>query len=89
MEKNNLLEAYKFYEILYDQYAPKAYGFLLGQLQKKQDAENVLMEIFEKIWEDLDTFKTDTEKRIKKIIVSTYYQSSIYQKGLIKHNQLI
>lgn len=75
MKRNNLIEAYEFYELLYDKYAAKAYGFLLQNTNSKQDAEKLMIDIFYKIWQNLETYKTDTEKQIKKIVVSSYYQS--------------
>ena len=51
------LQAFK---LLYDKYGLKVYQFSRKYLHDKQDAEDVLNEVFLKVWENRRSLKTDT-----------------------------
>jgi len=55
--RNGNLQAFR---LLYDKYSLKVYHFSKKYLQEKQDAEDVLNEVFLKIWENRETLKSDT-----------------------------
>ncbi len=65
----------KAYQILFERYAPKIYSFALSYLKNKADAEELVQDVFLKIWEKRETL--DVSRNIKsfifKIAVNTIY----------------
>jgi len=57
------------FEELYNRYSPKMYGFLLNKVNSKEVAEQLLMDVFLRIWENIDDFKDNPEKKILKEIL--------------------
>lgn len=57
------------FEKLYNSYSPKMYGFLLKKVNSKEVAEQLLMDIFLRVWENIDDFKDNPEKKILKEIL--------------------
>lgn len=47
LKKGNLLA----FNTLYKEYSPRLYGFALGYLKSKEEAEELVQEVFTKIWE--------------------------------------
>jgi RNA polymerase sigma-70 factor (ECF subfamily) len=68
-ETNDNILRLDHFEELYNRYSPKIYGFLLKKVNSKEEAEQLLMDIFLRIWENIDDFKKDPEKRILKEIL--------------------
>jgi RNA polymerase sigma-70 factor (ECF subfamily) len=63
------------YQILFERYAPKIYSFAFSYLKNKADAEELVQDVFLKIWEKRETL--DVSRNIKsfifKIAVNTIY----------------
>ena len=63
------------YQELFERYAPRIYQFSLSYLKNQADAEELVQDVFLKIWEKRDTL--DQSKNIKsfifKIAVNTIY----------------
>jgi len=57
------------FEELYNRYSPKMYGFLFKKVNSKEEAEQLLMDVFLRIWENIDDFKDNPEKKILKEIL--------------------
>ncbi len=58
------------FELLYDKYAPKAFGFIKQYTNNKEEAEGFLIDVFLRAWDDIKTFDEHTEKKIMKILLS-------------------
>ncbi|MEJ7827933.1 MAG: hypothetical protein WKF91_07055 [Segetibacter sp.] len=63
---------YTNFEALYDEYSAKAFGFIVKHSDTKQEAEQLLSNVYLKIWGDIKSFEksTNTEKKIIAIILS-------------------
>lgn len=63
---------YRNFEVLYDEYSPKAFGFIVKHTDTKHEAEELLSNVYLKIWSDIKNFEnsTKTEKKIIAIILS-------------------
>lgn len=61
----------KAFELLYDDYAPKAYGFITKYTDNKEQAEKIMMKVFLKVWDEINTFGEQVDKEIIRIILST------------------
>jgi len=48
------------FKLLFDKYGNRLYQFSLKYLREKEDAEDLLSEVFLKIWENRHTLKTNT-----------------------------
>lgn len=59
------------FEKLYDNYAPKAYGFIINHTKSKDQAEKYMMNVFLKVWENITTFDHEAEKKIQHIVLTT------------------
>ncbi|MDQ6757276.1 MAG: hypothetical protein M3004_10110 [Bacteroidota bacterium] len=59
------------FEYLYDTYAPKAFGFITKLTGTKEQAEEYMVNVFLKVWEDIRSFDIDAEKKIQKIVLIT------------------
>jgi len=63
---------YKAFEKLYDDYAPKIFGFLILNCETKEQAEKYLMDIFLQVWDDIKNFNVDAEKKINRIVLINF-----------------
>jgi uncharacterized Ntn-hydrolase superfamily protein len=63
---------YSNFEALYDEYSPKAFGFIVKHTDTKQEAEELLSNVYLKIWQDIKNFENsaNTEKKIITLILS-------------------
>ncbi|MGI8583723.1 MAG: RNA polymerase sigma factor [Chitinophagaceae bacterium] len=68
-ERENAIHDYEAFELLYDKYAPKAYGFIVKHTNSKEQAEEFLTKVFLKVWDDIKTFDKDAEKKIQQIVL--------------------
>ncbi len=68
MEHNFVIDRTNF-ERLYDNYAPKAYGFITRHSDTKEQAEEFMVTVFLKVWENIKTFDHDAEKKIQQIVL--------------------
>ena len=46
------------FTLLYDNYSKSLYGIIFNLIKVKEEAEDVLQEVFVKIWKDIDTYNT-------------------------------
>ncbi len=46
------------FTLLYDNYAKSLYGIIFNLIKDKEEAEDVLQEVFIKIWKNIDTYNT-------------------------------
>ena len=63
---------YTNFEALYDEYSAKVFGFIVKHTDTKHDAEELLSNVYLKIWGDIKNFEnsTTTEKKIISILLS-------------------
>lgn len=59
------------FEWLYDTYAPKAFGFITKHTKTKEEAEDMMMHVFLKVWENIKSFDKDIEQKFKRIVLMT------------------
>ena len=48
------------FKVLFEKYGPRLYQFSIKYLREKEDAEDLLNEVFLKIWQNRHTLKTNT-----------------------------
>ncbi len=70
MTINNLDNDYvdndlKTLERLYDLYSMKVFGFITNLTDSKEVAEEFLINVFLKVWDDIRSFESNTDNRIK------------------------
>ncbi len=58
------------FELLYDTYAPKIFGFILKYADTKDIAQDYLSRVFLKIWSDIKNFEANTEAKIMVILLA-------------------
>lgn len=46
------------FKLLYDNYSKSLYGIIFNLIKDKEEAEDVLQEVFVKIWKNIDTYNT-------------------------------
>ncbi len=68
-EKQNAQNDRTYFEWLYDTHAPKAFGFITKHTNTKEQAEEYMMNVFLKVWDDIKNFNTDEEKKIQQIVL--------------------
>lgn len=61
---------YKSFELLYDKYAPKAYGFITQYADTKEEADEFLKNVFLRAWDNIKTFDEHPEKKFVGILLS-------------------
>ncbi len=69
-KEQNAYHDYENFELLYDKYAPKAFGFITQYADTKEEAEEFLKNVFLKAWDDIKTFDEHSEKKIVRILLS-------------------
>ncbi|MEO7294349.1 MAG: hypothetical protein ABIW34_14670 [Ginsengibacter sp.] len=69
------------FELLYDKYAPRAFGFITGYTDTKEQAEKFMTDVFLNVWADIKTFEKDPEKKIQHILLMVC-------KPIFKKNQI-
>ncbi len=57
------------FEELYDKHSPKAFGFITQHTDTKEEAEEYMMNVFLKVWENIKAFDKDAEKKIQQIVL--------------------
>ncbi len=62
---------YHTFELLYDTYAPKAFGFIVSRTNNKEKAEEYLTSVFLKVWQEIKTIDEQAEKKFLKILLLT------------------
>ena len=60
---------YCSFEILYDKYSPKIYGYLIKNTNSKQQADELLVNIFLTFWDNFETIDKDSDKQMMKIFL--------------------
>lgn len=70
LEKSDISFYHRRFENLYDKYSPKVNGFLISQTDSKEQAEELLINVFLKVWAEIRTFKETDEKKIIIILLS-------------------
>lgn len=60
---------FKTFESIYDQYAPKVFGFITRYTNTKHQAEELLANIFLEVWEEIKKGNEWSEKIIIKILL--------------------
>ena len=84
----------KAFDLLFDRYSRKIYGFALRYLKSEVDAEGVVQDVFLYIWKSRKNIKTDTNFRsylftitinlIKKVFRREVYQSKFKMEVGVK-----
>ncbi len=70
----NTKEDYKAFELLYDKYAPKALGFIAQYTNSKEKAEEFLVIVFLRVWNDIKSFDEKAEKQFLRILLLVWKQ---------------
>ncbi len=68
-ESKNAIDDYEAFELFYDKYAPKVFGFIVKHTNSKEQAEEFLTNVFLKVWDD-KAFSVHPEKNILRILLS-------------------
>jgi hypothetical protein len=63
------MNSYKTFELLYDKYAPKALGFITRYTNTKEQAEELLVNVFLEVWNEINKYEDCSEKIILKILL--------------------
>ena len=50
------------FTLLYDNYSKSLYGIIFNLIKDKEEAEDVLQEVFVKIWKNIDTYNTSKDR---------------------------
>ncbi|MDQ6903740.1 MAG: hypothetical protein M3139_12090 [Bacteroidota bacterium] len=58
------------FEFLYEKYSSKLFGFLICRTGSHEKAEELLMKVFLKIWEQIAAFDENEEKKVMIILFS-------------------
>jgi RNA polymerase sigma-70 factor (ECF subfamily) len=59
----------QFFSLLFDRYGKRLYHFALGYLKSAEDAEEVVQEVFLKIWDN--RAELSAEKSLESVLLST------------------
>ena len=59
----------RVFEKLYDKFSPKIFGFISQYADSKQEAEEYLVKVFLRIWNDITELDDTTENRILYIVL--------------------
>lgn len=70
VEENDISNYRMLFESLYNKYSPKVYGFLIKQSHSNEQAEELLIKVFLKVWDQITTFTENEEKKIIIIVLS-------------------
>ena len=54
------------FEALYDKHSPKNFGYILKHASNKLDAEKLLMNVYLKIWSDIEAFEGNINAELRK-----------------------
>ena len=60
---------YRSFERLYENHAPKIYGYLIKNTYSKQQADKFLVNVFLSLWDNIETVDKDPDKQIMKIFL--------------------
>lgn len=73
------------FTLLYDMYSKSLYGVIFNLLKDKEEAEDVLQEVFVKIWKNIDSYN-ETKGRFFTWILNIARNSSIDRLRSKSHN---
>lgn len=59
-------------EYIYDTHSPQIFGILMTMGYTTTEAEQYLLKIFHKVWENINSFQKDEDHQILKIIRITF-----------------
>lgn len=69
IENSKLDSDHTFFKSLYENYAPKVFGFITNHTATKAEAEELMMNVFMKIWEDIKANDHEAERKIQRIVL--------------------
>ncbi|MCP5893875.1 sigma-70 family RNA polymerase sigma factor, partial [Klebsiella pneumoniae] len=75
----------KAFTLLYDMYSKSLYGIIFNLLKDKEESEDVLQEVFVKIWKNIDSYN-DSKGRFFTWILNIARNSSIDRLRSKSHN---
>ncbi len=83
---------HKTFESLYDKHSPKNFGYILKHIDTKLEAEELLMNVYLKMWTDIKDY-LDNKDAEKKIIALVLTEVKLYNKKkiviqMLNHNFL-
>jgi len=81
MEKQDAINDRTHFEWLYDNYAPRAYGFITQFTDTKEHAEEVMTTVFLKVWAEIKSFDENADRKIQTILL-------LVCKPILKNKQL-
>ena len=81
-------------EILYKRYAPKFFALILRYIPRKDDAEDVLVESFYKIFLKVQTYKKEGsfEGWMRKLVVNDclmFLRKNKFLANIIRHQKIV
>jgi len=62
-----LKENYLKFENLYNTFAPKIFGFIMGYTETKEQSEMYMEKIFQQVWRDINYFDSNAEQKLVSI----------------------
>lgn len=75
----------KAFTLLYDMYSKSLYGVIFNLVKDREDAEDVLQEVFVKIWKNIDTY-AETKGRLYTWMLNIARNTSIDKLRSKGHN---
>ncbi len=70
INKELIFEGQLAFERLYEKYASKIFGFLISHTDSTEKSEELLIKVFSKVWEQINGFQDNEEKKVMVILFS-------------------
>lgn len=83
IKKTMISDDQSLFEILYEKYSSKIFGFLITRMESTEKAEELLIKVFSKVWEQIKTFNENEEKRIMVILFCTCRDNRVSSNRLL------
>ncbi len=70
IKKKMIADDQSLFKFLYEKYSSKIYGFLISRVESDEKADELLIKVFSKVWEQIKAFDENEEKKIMVILFS-------------------
>ena len=69
LQKQGSNDYHREFEILFDKYSSKAFGFIIKNADTPEEAKEYLIKVFLRIWNDIPKYEEFTEDRFISILL--------------------
>jgi hypothetical protein len=83
IKKKMISDDQSLFEILYEKYSSKMFGFLITRMESTEKAEELLIKVFSKVWEQIKTLNENEEKKIMVILFCTCRDNRVSSNRLL------